>query len=655
MWLLFLCCSNKENIRFGEFLNSINIQGIPDNAEDRSCYCFSDQGNWIGFGLPEKNDTCYWGGFTGPFLMGQGKWIGPSLLNVRVEDDERKGINIIPYADSADINYIPGRLSQRYRIKAYEINCDLIFISNRTAVMRIGFLNTGKGKAVLKLSWRGEVFPGNSLTLQSNSVIWRIPEDSSVLLLQVPESYQVEAGSSSEKYYRLRLKTPIVVNTGEDKYRYIFCSLVFNQQEMSNEQSIIKKFMKSPHTFFRENEKRWGNYIRGVTGHLGKIDTSYKEIAVKSVLTLMTNWRSKAGDLQYDGLFPSYNPGYFNGFWAWDSWKHAAALSSFAPELAKDQIRTMFAYQNDEGMIPDVIYKDKTDNNWCNTKPPLAAWAVWRVYKKTGDFNFIEEMLPKLVKYHTWWYDFRDHDSNGLCEYGSTDGSLVAAKWESGMDDGVRFDNSEVVKNNEGNWSLTQESVDLNSYLYAEKMIIARFLEILGDHFQSELWYQQATELRDKIRELMFDEESGFFYDITLKDKSLIKVQGSEGWIPLWAGVATQKQADRVMQVMIDSSKFATFIPLPTVSADNPNFMSGYWRGPVWLDQVYFGITGLELYGYSEQADTFRDLIFQRLKGLKNSSLPIYENYDPRNGKGLKAVHFSWSAAHLLLLLWGEY
>jgi len=29
---------------------------------------------------------------------------------------------------------------------------------------------------------------------------------------------------------------------------------------------------------------------------------------------------------------------------------------------------------------------------------------------------------------------------------------------------------------------------------------------------------------------------------------------------------------------------------------------------------------------------------------------PIHENYDPHTGKRLKASHFSWSAAHLLLL-----
>jgi len=31
--------------------------------------------------------------------------------------------------------------------------------------------------------------------------------------------------------------------------------------------------------------------------------------------------------------------------------------------------------------------------------------------------------------------------------------------------------------------------------------------------------------------------------------------------------------------------------------------------------------------------------------------IPIHENYNPRNGEKLNAEHFSWSEAHLLLLL----
>ena len=41
--------------------------------------------------------------------------------------------------------------------------------------------------------------------------------------------------------------------------------------------------------------------------------------------------------------------------------------------------------------------------------------------------------------------------------------------------------------------------------------------------------------------------------------------------------------------------------------------------------------------------------VFDRLNGLTGDA-PIHENYDTFTGKLLQASHFSWSAAHLLLL-----
>jgi putative isomerase len=255
-----------------------------------------------------------------------------------------------------------------------------------------------------------------------------------------------------------------------------------------------------------------------------------------------------------------------------------------------------------------------------------------------------------LQKYHQWWYSYRDSDKNGLCEYGSSNGSLEAAKWESGMDNAIRFDNSKMVKINNSNWAFNQESVDLNSFLFAEKQYLAKMAVVLKNTTFYEKITSEAEILAQQIREKMFDSETGYFYDIDLITKKIIPIQGPEGWIPLWAGIATAEEADKVVSVMLDTTKFATYIPFPTAPKDNPEFGDGYWRGPIWLDQVYFAVTALKNYGYETQADSCVKVVFDKLEGLKNSDLPIRENYRPLTGEGIRVNHFSWSAAHLLLL-----
>jgi putative isomerase len=103
---------------------------------------------------------------------------------------------------------------------------------------------------------------------------------------------------------------------------------------------------------------------------------------------------------------------------------------------------------------------------------------------------------------------------------------------------------------------------------------------------------------------------------------------------------------------MMDPARFFATVPLPTLSMARPEFdpTEGYWRGPVWLDQAYFGVRGLERYGLVEEAGALRARLLEAPEGLGGRG-PIFENYDPRTGEGLNAPHFSWSAAHLLMLL----
>jgi putative isomerase len=104
---------------------------------------------------------------------------------------------------------------------------------------------------------------------------------------------------------------------------------------------------------------------------------------------------------------------------------------------------------------------------------------------------------------------------------------------------------------------------------------------------------------------------------------------------------------------MMDSDKFFTKVPFQTMSADHEKFnpLKGYWRGPNWLDQAYFGVKGLRNYGFIEEADKAAIQIIKGAEGILEKGKPIRENYHPHTGVGLNAKNFSWSAAHIITLL----
>jgi putative isomerase len=432
----------------------------------------------------------------------------------------------------------------------------------------------------------------------------------------------------------------------EQKTEYIAVSHRFKEEE-----PFADIDFENTGNIFRENTARWQAYLEPYAS----LSMPEQILAAKCVQTLVTNWRSAAGALLHDGLFPSYAYRGFNGFWAWDSWKHAVALASLEPELAKDQIRAMYDYQDGEGMIPDCIFRDTAIEafNRRDTKPPLSGWAIYEVYRKTGDTAFVNEMLPQLIRYHEWWYENRDPDGNGLCAYGSTDGTRVAAAWESGMDNAVRFDSAKLIKVHAHAWAFDQESVDLNAYLYAEKKYISLLAGAVGRKETEKHYREQLEPLKEQIRQRFYDPENGYFYDYNTDKHKLVKVAGPEAWIVLWAGIADEKQAAGVVRKVMDTTCFNTFLPFPTLSAANPEFdpENGYWRGPVWLDQAYFALEGMKRYGYTDEYMLMKNKLLTHAEGLMEQGVPLRENYDSRDGSGLNAEHFSWTAAHLLLIV----
>ncbi len=625
----------------GQYANVLDLQTTVKKTRAIEASVFSDKGAWHAYALPaEKED---YGSFIGPLLMDMhGAWLANSFSQLQIIE---QGQPVPLHQAKAALNYYPGLLKQELEINGLKILLQLIFVSNREALLQTKIINTTGRSRTLSVAFRGAaLLAGTKINAKKNGA-------------------EVSFANNEHRFFIQYLTNrPVTIQNGDSTYSASFPAITLAKGkgfEISQLQSFYLQSSEivpaKNYQFTAElakNEQRWNGYLRNYFAKAPLLSAERKRLAVKSMVTLVTNWRSKAKDILHDGVFPSVNYQGFYGVWSWDSWKQAVGLAYFYPWLAQENILCMFDYQDEEGMVADCIYTEKNENNWRDTKPPLSAWAVALVYEQSKDLAFVKQLYPKLVRYHQWWYKNRDHDKNGLCEYGSTDGTRIAAAWESGMDNAVRFDSAVMLQNNSKAWSLNQESVDLNAYLYKEKIYLAQLAAALGKNKEAAEWKEQAAKLASLINARFFDEKKGCYYDRLLDHEDYIEIEGPEAWIPLWAGIATKEQAAGVEKIMRDPAKFNTKVPLPTLTADHPKFapLKGYWRGPVWLDQLYFGVVGLRNYNYNELAGKLTEKLFVNAEGLSESG-PIRENYHPLTGQGLNSKNFSWSAAHILLLL----
>ncbi len=86
------------------------------------------------------------------------------------------------------------------------------------------------------------------------------------------------------------------------------------------------------------------------------------------------------------------------------------------------------------------------------------------------------------------------------------------------MDNAIRFDNSKIIYNADGAYSLDQESLDLNAYLYAEKLYLSTLASALHKTEDVNFFEKEIKNLKKCIQ--------SHFYDTNLEDNKFIKGEG---------------------------------------------------------------------------------------------------------------------------------
>jgi len=789
----FAGATNKPNVE--SFSNLIDRRGVVtslrqlDDHSNLSANPLFDAGAWHGFLLPDQDNVGY---FAGPVVVAEED---PLFVGRRTDELTLFELNNHARAIQADPKAVkvyssPGALIQEYKLESIKIRMELRFTGPRTALISTTLTNTSDTAKRLYAQWLNslvtdwsddvddersisDVYPSWGRSVQTDNgktvVSYNKLREPTQALFSGESSYRIQRSIESDNIEKIddvirEQSVPFELMPNQAKTFYATHSYVFNQQEANEVDAYNAENLVAPTRFIEQSKQRWQTYLNAAVAGDAKYNNDNMRLVVKSIETLIGNWRSPAGAIKHDGIVPSTTFHWFNGLWPWDSWKHAYALSTVDPTLAKNNILAVFDHQiqvndvvrpQDAGMIIDTVFYNKIPArggdgvrwNERNTKPSLASWAVWKVYQETGDHEFLETMYPKLAAYHEWWLRVRDHNANGLIEYGATrddihntqDGRLkfrvkgapdrfvsqcsedegkwyscvgialynaiyqsraydqlnseaqVAAGWESGMDNAARFgfiseqqleayagkahkgdmaaaravwdvtflENKDTANNLLG-YSINQESVDQNSFMYLEAVLLAKMAKILSKEIDETRYLQRSVDLKQEINRCMFDSETGFYYDVVVLDEPLSngcsgprltgRGRGPEGWSPLFVGVAGELEAKAVRDVIMQTSEFNTSMPFPTASQTNPAYdPTIYWRGRVWLDQVYFAVSGLRRYGYTEEAQELAQRTVANAQGILGNA-PIMENYHPVTGKMQGATNFSWSAAHLYLL-----
>ncbi len=275
---------------------------------------------------------------------------------------------------------------------------------------------------------------------------------------------------------------------------------------------------------------------------------------------------------------------------------------------------------------------------------PLAAWAELESYRQTGDSARVATVWPALVRqYEALQTHLRHRSGLYVADWASMDNSPRNVRLGCGVDASC-----EMVL-------FAQSLAELGPVAARMAEAEGRFPEGLAARRRATRLAEEAEALAMVVRERMWDDATGFFYDLRL-DGSRSDIATAAAFWALAAGVATPVQADRLCTLLSDPDTFGRPCGVPSLSAAAPGYdgRGGYFRGAVWPPLMLMVTRGLCRYGQHGLARELAMRHVEAVAAVAAETGTFYENYAPDSaapGRPARADFVGWGAVGPVTLL----
>jgi len=405
--------------------------------------------------------------------------------------------------------------------------------------------------------------------------------------------------------------------------------------------------------------------------------------------------------------------------WNWDSGFIAIGYSHYDTARAIKEIETLFDAQWANGMLPQIIFNEKTLGHYFPepdfwrteispnapegkltsgiTMPPLHAVAVEEIYinarQKRLAAAFLKKIYPKLLALHEYLYRERDPYNEGLV--------YIRHPWESGIDNSPSWDlplrNIDIEKAELPSYarkdlghgvdpSMRPSDEDYDRYVflvdvfrrcsYDERLIRDTcpflvqeplFNSILCRANESlariaEIIGESSAAARSwsertsrAIQKKLWHEGHCIFDAYDLVSDQLIEVDTAAGFVPVFAGAATRAQAQKIYE-RLNSSSFCALHQGNCFTIPNyDTTKEGFDSSNYWRGPVWININWMLAHGLRRYGYTLKADSLQKDLLQLPIRFGFYEYFDSFDGKGYGSNNFSWTAALFIDLVFNSY
>ena len=314
------------------------------------------------------------------------------------------------------------------------------------------------------------------------------------------------------------------------------------------------------------------------------------------------------------------------------------------------------------------------------TQPPFYSSLIVEIFEKTKDKTWLQSHLQTAIKeYETvWMVKGKRLPENGLNRYlaegigkppeaeeghfhheiaqyakqanmsvEAYEKAYAKGKIENpGLDN--YFVNDRSVRESGHDTSYRLEGicahlnvVELNAFLYKYETDFADIIQkefdgsfiIREKEYTSSYWLQKASERREKVNSLLWNEAKGMYFDYNFKTKKQSNFVSATVFTPLWAKMASKEQAKKVIANALPLLKEKGGIASCTkesrgeISKERPQKQWDYPNG--WAPHQMMIWRGLQQYGFENE---LQELVYRWLYMITKNAVDyngtIPEKYD---------------------------
>lgn len=392
--------------------------------------------------------------------------------------------------------------------------------------------------------------------------------------------------------------------------------------------------------------------------------------------------REPSGILAHPYTVPSSpdSPYYSDALWDWDSWFVSVALGQVELDTAQPgrfaqyeegTIRNFLDHTDEDGVMPLLLKPDgpflhgdpgRAGGFSQNMHKPVIAQQAALLARRRGSAEWIRDDLPVIERFLSRYLESHVHAETGL------------AYWQTDFAIGVDNDPSVYYRPDR-----STASIYLNSLLYRELLAYGSLLEDVDQVREANRWRGRAQDLADAITTHLWDERDGTFYsaDLALRpidlddwlhrgsprswSSVLLRVDSWSSFLPMWAGIASQEQAERMRERFLDRRTFRANYGVRTLSQLEKQFSlrasnnPSNWLGPVWGVSNYLVFRGLLAYGFTEDARRLAEETVALFGRDLESTGSLHEFYHPDTGAPIMTRNFqNWNYLVLNMIAWLE-